>query len=205
MNVIQEYNVFKVSNFLFDFSGNARSGVLSGNADSKMFAIGERLPGIPYVMKCENISHRNVSDLSRAIQDLIGSEYKTCLETIRKCENGDCSTHKNLHYLGKYPRTFDMSYNLSNPAHVDNGDISSGVSLWLRKNIQAPEGVRDNWWFVFPNLKTMESHKGIAIKLSHGVCIEWDGRIIKHCSSIPKVPPNDSFIGAFFSAKQKFT
>ena len=35
--------------------GNARNNVLAGNSDSKMFAIGERLPGIPYLMKCENI------------------------------------------------------------------------------------------------------------------------------------------------------
>ena len=169
-----------------------------------MFAIGERLPGIPYVMKCENISHRNVSDLARAIQDLICSEYQTCLESIRTCENGDTTANMNLHYLGKYPRTFDMSYNLSNPAHLDKGDVSSGVSLWLRENIDASSDTIDNWWFVFPNLRMNENTNGIAIKLSHGVCIEWDGRVLKHCSSIPTVPENDSFIGAFFSAKQKF-
>ncbi len=75
----------------------------------------------------------------------------------------------------------------------------------VKENVQASEDASDNWWFVFPNLRTMENQKGIAVKLSHVVCIEWDGRIIKHCSSIPKVPPNDSFIGAFFSAMQKFT
>ena len=170
-----------------------------------MFAIGERLPGIPYVMKCKTLSQNNVSALAKAIQYLLRYEYYTCLENIRKCENADIGANKNLHYLGKYARTFDMSFNLSNPAHFDNGDISSGVSIWLRKNTTSSTNMDDNWWFVLPNLRTTENMNGIAIKLSHGLCIEWDGRVIKHCSSIPKVPHNDSFIGAFFSAKKEFT
>ena len=169
-----------------------------------MFAIGERSPGIPYVMKCESISYANISDLSRAIQCLLSSEYQNCLEGIRKCENSDIISSRNLHFLGKYPRTFDMSFNLSNPAHFDQGDISPGVSLWLRKTMSAAINMEDNWWFVLPNLRTMEDKMGIAIKLSHGVCIEWDGRVIKHCSSVPSLPENDSFIGAFYSAKKKF-
>ena len=163
-----------------------------------MFAIGERLPGIPYVMKCKTLSQNNVSALAKAIQYLLRYEYYSCLENIRKCENADIGANKNLHYLGKYARTFDMSFNLSNPAHFDNGDISSGVSIWLRKNTTSSTNMDDNWWFVLPNLRTTENMNGIAIKLSHGLCIEWDGRVIKHCSSIPKVPQNDSFIGAFF-------
>ena len=98
-----------------------------------MFAIGERVPGIPYVMKCKTLSQNNVSALAKAIQYLLRYEYYSCLENIRKCENADIGETKNLHFLGKYARTFDMSFNLSNPAHFDNGDISSGVNIWLRK------------------------------------------------------------------------
>jgi hypothetical protein len=117
----------------------------------------------------------------------------------------DYSSNGNLHYLGKYPRTFDMSFNLSNPAHVDSGDMSAGVSLWMRKNNDVPNEKNDNWWFIFPNVKTEDNKKGVVIKLSHGVAIEWDGCILKHCTAVPEVPVNDSFIGCFFSAKKKFS
>ena len=178
---------------------------MSGTSDSKMFAIGERLPGLPYVMKCDSISQKDTSTLASTIEHLIRSEYYNCLENIRKHENLISQNARNLHCLGKYSRTFDMSYNLSNPAHVDSGDITSGVSIWLRKQLHHRESDNDNWWFVLPNLRTCDKDmKGIAIKLSHGLCIEWDGRIIKHCSSVPNVPEDDSFIGAFFSAKKKF-
>lgn len=170
-----------------------------------MFAIGERLPGVPYVSKFDSISRNDISVLAKTIQHLIVSEYYNCLEIIRQSENMNSRNTSNLHCVGNYSRTFDMSYNLSNPAHVDSGDITSGVSIWLRKNFIDSESCNENWWFVLPNLRTQkENMKGIAIKLSHGLCIEWDGRIIKHCSSIPNVPENDSFIGAFFSAKKKF-
>ena len=179
--------------------------MISGTVDSKMFAIGERLPGVPYLMKYENISNHHVSFLAKGTERLLQSEYNMCLNDIRQKENdGNLIGNKNMHALGKYTRTFDMSYNLSNPAHLDNGDISSGVSIWLRRKSCNPTSEMDNWWFVLPNLTTEDGKKGIAIELSNGLAIQWDGRKVKHCTAIPSVPKEDSFIGAFFSAKKKF-
>ena len=170
-----------------------------------MFAIGERLPGVAYLMKYKNISNRHVSFLAKGIERLLQSEYYRCLDDIRQKENdGNCIGTNNMHSLGKYTRTFDMSYNLSNPGHLDNGDISSGVSIWLRRKSCTLTSQMDNWWFVLPNLTTKDNKKGIAIELSNGLAIQWDGRKVNHCTAIPSVPTEDSFIGAFFSAKKKF-
>ena len=171
-----------------------------------MFAIGERLPGVAYLMKYKNISNRNVSVLVKGVEKLLQSEYHRCLEDIQQKENDRNDIgNNNMHSLGKYTRTFDMSYNLSNPGHLDNGDISSGVSIWLRKKSCTSTSLADNWWFVLPNLTTKDNKRGIAIELSNGLAIQWDGRKVKHCTAIPSVPKGDSFIGAFFSAKKKFT
>ena len=170
-----------------------------------MFAIGERVPGVAYLLKYKNISNKVVSNFAKNMEHLLHSEYHTCLEDIRVEENNkSCIGNENMHLLGKYSRTLDMSYNLSNPAHLDSGDISSGISIWFRKQHSTQTGHNDNWWFVLPNLTTSDNKKGIAIELSNGLAIQWDGRKIKHCTAIPSVPKDDSFIGAFFSAKKKF-
>ena len=169
-----------------------------------MFAIGERRPGIAYLMKYKKVSKRDVSFLAKYTERLLQSEYQSCLDDIRKKENdGNHCTINNLHLLGKYTRTFDMSYNLSNPGHLDSGDISSGVSIWLRKKSSTLTSPSDNWWMVFPNLTTRKDNKkGVAIELSNGLAIQWDGRKVKHCTAIPSVPEGDSLIGAFFQQRK---
>jgi hypothetical protein len=171
-----------------------------------MFAIGERVPGIAYLLKCKNISYHDVPHVAKNLERVLQSEYFRCLQNIREMENARSHTEcDNLHILGKYSRTFDMSFNLSNPAHLDNGDVSNGVSLWLRKKSSRVTTKNENWWFVLPNLTMDNKCRGVAIQLSNGLAIEWDGRKIKHCTAIPSVPNDDSFVGAFFSAKKKFT
>ena len=87
--------------------GNARNKVTSGNSDSKMFAIGERVPGIAYLLKCKNISYHDVSHVGKNLERLLQSEYFRCLQNIREMENARSHTKcDNLHILGKYSRTF---------------------------------------------------------------------------------------------------
>ena len=82
--------------------------------------------------------------------------------------------------------TIDMSINLGNSSHFDVHDASQGFSVWTEEI----RGRGANWYFVMPNLHGMKPNgqpfAGIAIKLRHGVAISWDGRIIRHCTSLSK-------------------
>jgi hypothetical protein len=82
-------------------------------------------------------------------------------------------------------------------------------------------GLASNWYFILPNVygETNEGTRfsGLAIQLTHGVAIQWDGRILRHCTSIlhndgvgspstidkPLVPPENQVYGMFSAAKTK--
>lgn len=80
--------------------------------------------------------------------------------------------------------TVDMSVNLGNSSHFDVHDASQGYSVWTEEI----RGLGANWYFVMPNLHGMRPDgrpfAGVAIRLSHGVAISWDGRVIRHCTSL---------------------
>ncbi|KAI2495151.1 hypothetical protein MHU86_19382 [Fragilaria crotonensis] len=81
--------------------------------------------------------------------------------------------------------TVDMSINLGNSSHFDVNDASQGFSLWTE---EVP-GCGENWYFVLPNVHGLRpdgrtKFRGMAVKLGHGVAISWDGRVIRHCSSV---------------------
>ena len=85
---------------------------------------------------------------------------------------------------------------LENEYHVDL-DMSKCLSIWTT---EADDGVTDpkGWYFVMPFL-TCEvkgrKYKGIAVRLEHGVGIEWDGRELFHCSTAPNVGVNGTYFG----------
>ena len=75
---------------------------------------------------------------------------------------------------------------LENEYHVDL-DMSKCLSIWTT---EAEDGVADpkGWYFVMPFLTCKvdgRTYKGIAVRLQHGVGIEWDGRVLFHCSTAP--------------------
>ena len=78
-----------------------------------------------------------------------------------------------------------MSVNLGNSLHFDVHDASQGFSVWT-ENVP---GCGANWFFVLPNVHGLKpdgatKFRGVAVKLGHGVAISWDGRVIRHCTSI---------------------
>lgn len=99
--------------------------------------------------------------------------------------------------------TMDVSLNLHNSAHYDVNDASVGFAVWT----ESKPGYSDGWYFVLPNvygshpLYPESTFEGIAIQLSHGVAISWDGRRIKHCTAAGKRDPNNNIYGSFCTAK----
>lgn len=69
--------------------------------------------------------------------------------------------------------------------HVDQ-DLSRCLSIWT-----VEKGSNNNiegMYFVLPYLRCQVggiSYYGVAVRIEHGVGIEWDGRSIFHCSSLP--------------------
>ncbi|KAI2505723.1 hypothetical protein MHU86_8685 [Fragilaria crotonensis] len=82
--------------------------------------------------------------------------------------------------------TIDVSVDLGNASHFDVNDASQGFSLWTEEK----PGCGSNWYFLIPNLygkrKCGTDYNGIAIKLSHATAISWDGRALRHCTSVSR-------------------
>ena len=80
-----------------------------------------------------------------------------------------------------------VSCNLKNASHYDVWDSGKGYCIFTKKD-------RDrkvtNWYFILPNMIGRRADgtifQGIAIRLHHGVAIAWDGRIIRHCTSVTR-------------------
>ncbi len=46
-------------------------------------------------------------------------------------------------------------------------------------------------------------YHGIAIKLCHGVLIGWDGRLVRHCTSMIASREGNVVYGTFFASKTR--
>lgn len=176
--------------------GNARRHISTSNG-SKMFAFGESGDGKEYEIHGHFEDKKIISQFAKAVEDGLTVHYGDILEGIRASEVSIC----NIHNLGKFSRSMDVSHNLGNPAHFDRGDGGPGVAMWLKKD---ENSTFDNWWFLLPNVSS-DGEKGIAIKLQHGLCIQWEGSIIKHCTAVPNIDEGDTFFGVFFGPKLKLS
>ena len=89
-------------------------------------------------------------------------------------------------------RTVDMSVNLGNSSHYNVNDCSQGFAVWTEET----PGKASNWYFIMPNVHgTREDgspFSGLVVRLYHGVAISWDGRVLRHCTSVSKPDGEDS-------------
>ena len=87
-------------------------------------------------------------------------------------------------WLWRVGYSIDMSCNLGNSSHFNAHDASQGYSVWTEEH----RGIARNWFFIMPNVHGRKldgsSFAGVAIKLHHGTAISWDGRVVRHCTSI---------------------
>jgi hypothetical protein len=104
--------------------------------------------------------------------------------------------------FGRVSHSMDVSVDLSNATHYDVNDASQGFSIWTE---DVPGSTKD-WYFVLPNVFGKKTHtgptfNGLAIKLTHGVLISWDGRVIRHGTSMMDRKGGCHVYGTFFAAK----
>jgi hypothetical protein len=90
--------------------------------------------------------------------------------------------------------TGDCSRNLGNSDHTDM-DASYGLGLYCEKI----PGKAKNWYFVCQNV----APSGLAVELVNGTLLTWDGRVLRHCTSMTKVGENNSTYGFFCAASSQ--
>ena len=92
-----------------------------------------------------------------------------------------------------------VSVDLANSTHYDVNDASVGFVMFAESNPHTTKG----WFFILPNVLIKfrnQTYNGLALKISHGVCIHWDGRIIRHGTSVHEPSTGDDHKAGFFWA-----
>lgn len=89
-----------------------------------------------------------------------------------------------------------VSKNLENAGHFDFNDKSRSFAVWVKRK----SGNRCNgWYLVFPDA-TIDGSDGVVIQLFHGVAVEWNGKVLRHCSSMTDVAEDDALYGIMFGS-----
>jgi hypothetical protein len=98
-----------------------------------------------------------------------------------------------------------ISKNLGNESHTDL-DFSKSVAIWHELDPTKQSG---NWYFLLPHVqlqrkdKTGYIRKPVAIRLSHGTVMEWDGRLLRHCTSITSTTKGGAAYSTFVCANER--
>jgi hypothetical protein len=92
--------------------------------------------------------------------------------------------------------SMDISVDLKNASHYNINNASQGCfSIWTEDE----PGCTWNWNFVLPNVYGKWPPVGLAIKLTHGALISWDGHVSRHCTSM--MQRTKHVYRSFFAAK----
>ena len=180
----------------------------------KMNLVGFNLnPGRPHLGSVTKVTSQ-LPDFQKMVASVSLSLEKCLpmvLEPMRAIERSvNVYPPKTMGYTDGITATCDFSVNLGNASHYDPGDVGPGVSIWAEKI----DGRSSNWYFVMPNFLPskvrgatsslkVRNQSGVSIKLSNGVCILWNGRVIRHCTSITNVGDKNATFGVFFAPKEK--
>jgi hypothetical protein len=98
--------------------------------------------------------------------------------------------------------SMDQSGDLGNESHFDPCDASPSFSMWSEV-VQDKAG---NWYLLLPNTQVFHDGKvyyGVKIRLRHGTSVSWDGRVIRHCTSVTEIGLGNHVFGTFWGAKSK--
>ena len=143
-----------------------------------------------YITQC-NVNKRLVSAFVTSMARVCSSHFPDVLSVIQDIE-ADSSAVPCKSMTGQASGdgvcfrvgfSVDISVDMANATHYDVGDCSQGISVWLE---EIP-GLATGWYFVMPNMYCCidgRMYNGIAIRLRHGTAISWDGRVIRHGTSI---------------------
>ena len=120
-----------------------------------------------------------------AVKKFCERKYPGVIPTFRYLEDavGEEMPRELGGHIGGITSAMTLSLNLMNATHYDVNDGSVGFSIWT----ESIPGESRNWFFVLPNILVEyqgKTHHGLCIQLFHGVSVLWDGRIIRHGTSV---------------------
>jgi hypothetical protein len=174
-------------------NGNARKN--TGDL-GEMFAIGVRSQRRKLVYaptKLEGVLQAMAS-LTKFTNDYFRENFRETYDDIRSAEH--CKSGWFLDEMGGcngMGGSIMMSCNLGNSAHIDIRDNSRGVCVWIEDD----PGLASNWYFVLPDV-SIGGNLGVCIELFHGAVISWDGRLVRHCTSVTAAGPNNNVWACMF-------
>ena len=87
--------------------------------------------------------------------------------------------------LTDHPRSYSASCNLGNELHRDN-DAARSFAVWVNEKGDKSK----SWYLLFPEWE-------VAIEVTHGTWISWNGRYCGHCTAVPNVAAGDSLLSLF--------
>lgn len=164
-----------------------------------MFAVGYRSKAreLVYKQTRNERTKQAMILLSKEVVPFLRTHYREVLADIQMAEQAGAKVPALLEMGGvEGPGgSIMISRNLGNSSHYDNSDGSSSCAIWAETQV----GMASNWYFVLPNM-SINGSKGAVIKLRHGVSISWDGRIIRHCSSVTAVGGTNNVYGCMFGS-----
>jgi hypothetical protein len=96
-----------------------------------------------------------------------------------------------------------VSVDLANSTHYDVNDASMCFAIFAESKPYSTTG----WYFTLPNVLVKFqncTYHGLALKLNHGACVHWDGRIIRHGTSVHnRATSDDHTLGFFWAASSR--
>jgi hypothetical protein len=127
----------------------------------------------------------------------LGKQLPESLDSIRQAEafGTKCPPLPEMGGAAGPGSCIMISKNLGNSVHFDYNDGSMSFGIWVEERI----GVASNWYFVMPNIR-LNGKLGVVIRLFHGCVISWDGRLIKHCTSVTETGESNNVYGCMFGS-----
>jgi len=159
---------------------------------------GEDLRSLELLGEIKKLALRTSLGLASWMRDKSHSCWRCLLERLRKAER-DAGVSPSSSLGGRHGVTSSgvISTDLGNESHFDVLDDGESVSVWA----EVIPGTAKNWYLCFPNMEICTQGKvyyGLRIKLCHGAIVNWDGRVMKHCTSVTDVGKGNHVYGYFF-------
>ena len=129
-------------------------------------------------------------EIEGLICEWLSNRYPEVLSLIRE---DNCNYHGNKPpYIGEEtmiaPRIV-ISWQLGNEPHFDPKDNGVSVVVWVVDVLEVDlDMAPPDWRFVIQNLRTEVDGKqrdGVSVQLFHGIVIIYDGKKVRHATSIP--------------------
>jgi hypothetical protein len=159
-----------------------------------IFALGVRNSTTRVMYKSTAGLNNEISQVSKKVGPWLNKNLPEVAEDIENAEHAK-NIHKSEPMLHGPGSSIMMSRNLGNASHLDVVDSSYSVTIW----VEDKENMADNWFYIMPNM-SYQGSMGVIVRLSHGAVVAWDGRFIRHCTSVTNCGENNDVFGCMFGS-----